>query len=103
MTGETPYDGAILLLDPGLVVATVRPGPRELDAMAGAVPDHRLVDEHAVVIHSALIRVDTPYGEGQPLPDGFQSRHDQGLLPGQQGYGFGPAGADVGSHQAMDE
>ena len=51
MTDETAYHGAILLLDPGLVVATVRPGPGELDAMVGTVLDQRLVDEHAVVTH----------------------------------------------------
>ena len=103
MTDETAYHGAVLLLDPGLVVAAVRPRPGELDAMVGAVLDRRLVDEHAVVIHSALVRVDTPDGEGQPLPDGSQSRNHQGLLPGQEGHGFGPASTDVGGHQAVDE
>ena len=64
MADETPYYGTILLLDPGLVVATVRPRPGELDAMVGTVLDQRLVDERAVVIHSALVRVDTPDAEG---------------------------------------
>ena len=64
MADEAPYHGAILLLDPGLVVATVRPRPGELDAMVGTVLDHRLVDERAVVVHSAFIRVDTPDAEG---------------------------------------
>ncbi len=103
MTDETAYHGTILLLDPGLVVATIRARPGELDAMVGTVLDQRFVDERAVVTRSAFIRVDTTDGERQPLSDGFQSRHDQGLLPGQQGYGFGPAGADVGSQQAVDE
>ena len=42
MTDETAYHGAILLLDLGLVVATVRPGPGELDAMVGTALDQRL-------------------------------------------------------------
>ena len=54
MTDETAYHGTILLLDPGLIVATVCPGPGELDTAIDAVLDQRLVDERAVVI-----RVDT--------------------------------------------
>ena len=54
MADEAPYHGAILLLDPGLVVAAVRPRPGELDATVGAVLDQRLVDERAVVTHLAL-------------------------------------------------
>ena len=69
--------------------------------MVGAVLDQRLVDERAVVIHSAFIRVDTPDGEGQPLSDGSQSRNYQGVLPGQEGHGFGPAGTDVDGYQAV--
>ena len=103
MTDETAYHGTILLLDPGLVVAAVRPRPGELDATVGTVLDQRLVDEHAVVTHSALVRVDTPDGEGQPLPDGFQTRNHQGLLPGQKGNRFGPASTDVGGYQAVDK
>ena len=101
MTDEAKYHGTILPLDPGLVVAAVRPRPGELDAMVGTVLDHRLVDERAVVTRSAFIRVDTPDGEGQPLPDGSQSLHNQRLLPGQEGDGFGPAGTDVGGYQAV--
>ena len=71
--------------------------------MVGAALDQRLVDERAFVIHSAFIRVDTPDGEGRPLPDGSQSRNYQGLLPSQKGHGFGPANTDVGGYQAVDK
>ena len=64
MTYEVADHRAVLLLNPGLVVLAVRPRPGELDATVGAVLDHRLVDEHAVVTHSALVRVDTPDAEG---------------------------------------
>ena len=98
MTDETAYHGTILLLDPSLVVTAVSPGPGELDTAIDAVLDQRLVDERAVVI-----RVDTTDAKRQPLPDGFQSLHNQGLLLGQEGNGFGPPGADVGGDQAVDE
>ena len=80
MADEAAHHVAVLLLDPGLIVAAVRSGARELDVVIGAVPDQRLVDECAVVV-----RVDAANGERQPLPDGFQSFHNQGLLLGQQG------------------
>ena len=66
--------------------------------MAGAVLDQRFVDERTVVV-----RVDATDVERQPPPDGLQSVHNPGLLRGQKGNGFGPAGADVGGDQAMND
>ena len=97
MTDVVADHRAVLLLNPGLVVLAVRPGTSELDAPLGAVLDQRLVDEYAVVV-----RVDAFDGEGQLPCDGLQSCHHQGLLPGQQWNGLGPAGADIGGHQAVD-
>ena len=55
---EAPHQRVILLLDPSLIVAAARSGTGEGNASIGAVPDHRLVDEHAVVV-----QVDAADGE----------------------------------------
>ena len=98
MADEASYHGTVLLLNPGLVVAAVGSGPGELDAAVGAVCDQRFVDERAVVIG-----VDAKDGKGQLLRDGLQPLHNQRLLPGQEGYRFGPASANVGCDQTVDE
>ena len=95
---ETADHRTILLLNPGLVIFPVRPGTGELDAPIGAVQGEGVVDEHTVVVG-----VDAEHGKGQLPCDGLQSCHHQVLLPGQQGDGLGPAGADVGGHQTVDE
>ena len=97
MTDEVADHGAVLLLNPGLVVLAVRPGTGELDAPFSAVLGESIVDEYAVVV-----RVDAFDREGQLSPDGLQSCRHQGLLPSQQWNGLGPAGADIGGHQAVD-
>ena len=79
MADEAAHYIAVLLLNPCLVIAAIRPGPGELDAPVGAVPDQRLVDERTVVVG-----VNAANGERQPLADGFQSLHDQRLLLDQQ-------------------
>ena len=50
MTDEVADHGPVLLLNPGLVVLAVRPGPGELDAPLGAVLGESIVDEYAVVV-----------------------------------------------------
>ena len=68
MTYAVADHRAVLLLNPGRVVLAVRPGTGELDAPLGAVLDQRLVDGHAVVVHSALVRVDAFDGKGSCRP-----------------------------------
>ena len=78
MTDEVAGHGAVLLLNPGLVVLAVGPGPGELDAPLSAVVGESfvgesfvgesIVDEYAVVV-----RVDAFDWEGQLSPDGLQS------------------------------
>ena len=77
MTDEVADHGAVLLLDPGLVVLAVGPGPGELDAPLGAVLGESIVDEYAVVV-----RVDAFDGEGQLPSDGLQSCQPPGTAPG---------------------
>src|SRR5262245_61665991 len=49
---EAADDGAVLLLDPGLVVLVIRPRARELPLLLLAVRLERLIDEGAVVSES---------------------------------------------------
>jgi hypothetical protein len=51
ITQQLAHDGAVLLFDPGLVILAIRSRARELDAIAQAVLDHRLVHELAAVIN----------------------------------------------------
>ena len=81
MADETPDHATILQLDPSLIIAAVRPGTGQLDAMTGAVLDQHFVYECAVVI-----RVDPANGNGQLAADGLQPFYNQGLLLGQQQY-----------------
>ena len=71
MTDETAYHGTIFLLDPNLVVAAVRPGPGELDAMVGTVLEQCLVDERAVVIRvdTVVKMVDFSYKPSSAIPE----------------------------------
>ena len=102
MTDEVADHGAVLLLNPGLVVLAVGPGTGELDAPLGAVLGESIVDESIVDEYAVVVRLDAFDWEGQLSPDSLQSRHHQGLLPSQQWHGLGPAGADIGGHQAVD-
>ena len=50
MADEAAHHVAVLLLNPCLVIAAVRSGPGELDAVVSGVPDRRLVDERTVIV-----------------------------------------------------
>jgi len=51
---ELAYDGAVLVLDPSLIIFPVRSRARELDAVTQAVLDQPIVDELSAVLHSEL-------------------------------------------------
>ena len=88
---QPPHDGAVLLLDPGLVVLLV--GARAcLHELTGlAVVEDRLVHEGTIVV-----RVHAEHGKGKLfLGDGQRLDH-QRLIAQRHGHAFGPPTGDVG-------
>ena len=75
VTNEPAHHGAVLLLDPSLVITAVRPGTGEFDPLLTGPLKQGFVDEGAVVVG-----VNAPDGKGQLPPDGFQACQDQGSL-----------------------
>ena len=68
MADEPADYGTVLLLDPGLVVLAVGPGPGEFDAPVSAVLHQGIVDEGTIVV-----RVNAENREWQLPGDGLQS------------------------------
>ena len=92
------HDGAVLLLDPGLVVLAVGPRARERDLGLGAPGRDRLVHEHAVVVG-----VEAEQREGQRCARHRQHLAEEPLLAKEQRRALGPAGGDVGEHERLHE
>ena len=93
MARKPSKHGAVLLLYPGPVITAVSPGTGGFDPLLTGPIQQGFVDEGAVVV-----RVNAQDEKGQLPSAGFQAFQYQGLVPGQQGNGLGPAGAGVGSN-----
>ena len=91
-------DGAVLLLDPGLVVLPIRPGPCELNALLPAEGHQHLVDELA-----AVVRVDPAERERQRAAQMIQRVDHQACFAHQERDALRPPAGDVGQHQRPDE
>ena len=48
---ELPYNGAILLLDPCLIIFSIGSRTREFDSMAQAILDESVIHELGTVVH----------------------------------------------------
>src|SRR5262249_32646199 len=95
---EPPNDGAVLLLDPRLVVLLVGPRARQFNLLSLAMGPKKLIDERAIIV-----RIDSPDRYRQLMSNDLESFDDQGLLPGHQRDRLGPARRDIGRHQAPQE
>ena len=93
-----PHDGAVLLLDVGLVVLAIGPRAGERDPRRLTPGLHRLVDEHGVVV-----RVEPEKRDGQPFAHHRHHLAEQLLLAKEQRRALGPARRDVGEHQRLHE
>lgn len=94
---ELRHDSAVFSLDPRLVILAIGPRAIELDLMAEAVLDQRLVHKLAVVID-----VQRTKRKGQSLSNTFQRLDERATLSHHQGRGVGPTADDVGQKQTVD-
>src|SRR5438093_679569 len=98
ISNESPYDCAVLLLDPCLIVLSVCPRPCDLKSRSEAPINDGVVHEHAIVVE-----VDASQGKGKQTAHAKQRLDDERTIADKQGNTLGPARGDVSSHERLDE
>ena len=95
---QSAHNGAVLLLDPGLVVLLVGSCAGAFDLLLLAEVEDCIVHERAVIV-----RVQALEREWQQRLRRGESVDDQALLAHEQGEALRPPGGDVGQHERVDE
>ena len=98
IANHPPNDGAILLLDEGLIVLLVRSATREDHSRLIAIRLQSLIHEYGVVVG-----VQSQKRKGQLLAQFGQHRTQQVLLPHEQGRAFRPSGRNIREDESLDE
>ena len=98
IANHPPNDGAILLLDEGLIVLLVRAAARKDNARLLAIRLQSLIHEYGVVVG-----VQSQKRKGQRLAQFGQHRTQQVLLPHEQGRAFRPSGRNIREDESLDE
>jgi hypothetical protein len=96
VTNGTPDHGAVLLLDPGLIVLAIGAAAREHQTGFLAIRFDGLVHEYAVVV-----RVEAEQSEWHPFLHRAQDLGQQLLLPHQQRRALRPTRRDVRQRQRL--
>lgn len=95
---HAPDDCSVLLLDPRLVILSIRTRACELDLLLRAVREQDLVHELAPVV-----RVDSPQRERHRFSEPFERVDHQAALANDQGHALRPAAGDVGEDKRVRE
>jgi hypothetical protein len=95
---ETTDNRAVLLLDPSLVVLSVRAGASKLDAATSAIVHHRFVYELA-----AVIAVEPEQLKRKTRPHAFNAIDDEPRLAHDERQTLRPSRCYVCQHERMDE
>src|SRR4029434_498648 len=96
VANEPPYDCAVLLLDPRLIVLSVCAG--DLESRSETPIDYGVVHEHAIVVE-----IDAAQREGKQTAHAKQCVDNQRSFANQQRNTFRPASRDVGRYECLDE
>jgi hypothetical protein len=80
-----------------LIILLIRPASCQFDCSVETIFHDRLVDERAVVVH-----VQTQNGKKQFGPDRLHGFSHQRLFSNHYSRALGPAGSDIGQHQAVN-
>ena len=95
---HTSHDGAVLLLDMGLVILAIGPRAGELDMRRLAPALDRLVHEDAVIV-----RIEAEQRKRQRRAQRGHHFAQQALFAKQQGRAFRPTCRDIGEGQCLHE
>jgi len=95
---QSPYDGAVLLFYPRLIVLSVGPRARDFQPLCAAPRHHTLVHEHAVIVE-----IDSAHWEREQLPRPPNRIDNQRAVSSKNRQTFGPTGGDVGEYERLDE
>ena len=94
---ELAHNGAVLLLDPRLIVLAVGPRTGEFDAVTQAIFDQPVVDELAAVVH-----IQRSQGEGQAHADALECFDHEATFSNHDRRGLRPSARDIGQNQAVN-